>query len=168
MQTSSAAAWSRVLAHLSDRALSFNHITQGDLWALCALLGVGYVYIFDYLGSLSADSPLLRMHDACLFKCQSDSCVACMKKSRDEHYYPKVDHSGCAFTVWELTHAAFHAYLGYKYNFWISFSISVGFEVFEHFFKDCGSWMDIIWNAGGCLFGLLLRVMVDESMASIQ
>lgn len=60
--------------------------------------------------------------------------------------------------MWELTHFLFHVYLGYIYNLPISLGVSVGFELYEHYAKDCGSYMDVLWNGLGCMLGLWLSM----------
>jgi hypothetical protein len=146
------------LGDMWSRAFAWDHITRDKLLALGAVVGTGYVYIFDLLGSLDPHSTLLRAHDACLLGCPTGQCVHAMRVSRDRHYYPKKRHEMCAFTAWELTHLLFHVGVGYYFNLPVSLLISVGFELYEHFFRDCGSFMDVFWNGLGCLLGLWLSI----------
>lgn len=144
-----------------SRALSWEHISRNDYYLLAAMLGVGYVYIFNVLGALEENDSLLQLHDSCLIGCGSPECIECMRRSRDEHYFPSKDHSHCLFTTWELTHFLFHAYIATKYNVYVSAALSVGFELWEHFARNCGSWMDIVWNAAGYCTGVGLMMAVS-------
>jgi hypothetical protein len=64
--------------------------------------------------------------------------------------------------VWELTHFLFHIGLGYYYNLPVSIAISVGFELYEHCFKDCGSWLDLLYNGLGGIVGVALYHFVNR------
>jgi hypothetical protein len=146
----------------AERAFSFDHISRSDWWLLASMLSGGYLYIFKYLGSLPRDHWLIKLQDSCIAQCHDAKCQRVMQQSRDEHYYDGKDHSPCAFTTWEVTHYAFHVFLGYKYNLWVSFGISVAFEIWEHMAKDCGSFLDIFYNGLGALTGLGLRLLIDQ------
>src|SRR5574343_1061639 len=144
----------------AERLMQWDHITPSKLLALGGTMVLGHLYIFDFLGSLPSNSRLLQAHDACILGCHSAACTQTMAKGRDPHYYPGQSHAGCAFTVWELTHFLFHAGVGFFFNLPISLFISVSFELWEHYTRDCGSFLDLAYNGLGCLLGVWLSVVM--------
>lgn len=142
---------------------SFQHITTHNIELLVVLLAAMYVYIFNVV-----DSPFYKArgwdkwYQKCLAPCHSDVCTKVTTTLRDSNYYLDGDnkstaHVDCAFTLWELSHILFHVYLGYTFNFAVSFAISALFELVEHVWFNCGSVLDLGHNATGGLLGVLLR-----------
>ena len=147
------------------RAFSFSHITRHDYTLLIGLLLAAYVYIFFIVdSSLFHHLGLDTLHQKCLRKCESDACKTASVTWRDKNYYldanngdRETPHKNCAFTVWELSHLLMHLWIGYRYNLPLSVGISVAFELFEHYFYDCGSMFDVGYNLAGGVSGAVLR-----------
>jgi len=63
----------------------------------------------------------------------------------------------CVVTKWEISHFFTHIFLGYFTNIYISQGISVGFELYEHYDLNCGSYLDLIYNFLGYIIGYILK-----------
>jgi hypothetical protein len=50
--------------------------------------------------------------------------------------------------------------LGYYTNFYVSFGIGTGFELYEHFVHDCGSLLDFMYNMLGFLIGSYFKPQI--------
>lgn len=125
---------------------------------LLTILSILYIILFYVLDNFPKTlQPYVdKIQYTCLVRC--DTCN--LSNYRDNGYYlnstgPSVN--TCLCTLFEVSHFILHAFLGYYYNIYISLGLSVGFEIFEHYVYDCGSYLDILYNLAGFAFGYTLR-----------
>ena len=61
----------------------------------------------------------------------------------------------CILTMWGLVHFIMYFLLGFLAPdlFWLSFTISIGFEVYEYYAWDCHDVLDIAINTSGLVAG---------------
>lgn len=136
-------------------------------YSLLMLVGIiMYLIIFKVIDHLP--KYLTDWQYICLASCDNTSCQTITKKLRDSHYwidaegYNKMNPIKCKFTMYEFTHLLFHVWIGYEYGIWVSLALSVGFEIFEHIFYDCGSILDLLWNFIGSLIGISLKYFINH------
>jgi hypothetical protein len=135
-----------------------NTLTSRCIQPLMVILILMYIVLFYILDNFPAkwQKKIDDLQYKCLLRC--NSCD--LSGYRDSGYYlldKGPDVKTCLFTVFELSHVIFHMFLGYYYNVYVSLGLSVGFEIYEHYVFDCGSYLDIMHNMGGFLIGYSLR-----------
>lgn len=130
---------------------------------LAIILIIMYLCIFQ-LELILNQKNIDKVHnfsEKCLVGCSGrESTCDCLNSYRDNGYYLFESDNNkvrCAITRWELSHIIFHIFLGYFTNIYISQGLSVGFEIYEHYFYDCGSYLDLMYNFMGFLVGHSLR-----------
>ena len=130
---------------------------------VCAIV---YIIIFQVIERLPKKIKDYQYH--CFAKCETKTCQDITKRLRDKDYWldpdgvKKTDPIKCGMTTYELTHVLFHVWIGYEYGLCVSAVTSSSFEVFEHLFYNCGSYLDLVWNMLGALIGVSLRYFVDK------
>lgn len=119
-----------------------------------------YVSIF-HLEKIVGDETSKKIHDyteKCTIACSDEKICTQVNNLRDDKYYLFDGNSEkCIVTKWEISHFITHAFLGYFTNIYISQSISVGFELYEHYILQCGSYIDLFYNFSGFIIGHILK-----------
>ena len=130
---------------------STNNVDSYDVLKLVGILMVAMILVII----LSLGTHM----NGCICECDADICRAITTNMRDSNYLAgsKTQPIGCIFTIWELSHVCLHILIGYYFNIYLSLGIGIAFEIFEHKFFDCGSMMDVFWNALGALIGISMR-----------
>ena len=125
-----------------------------------------YLGIF-YLEILVGVDNSKSIHDwteKCVIPCKDKKLCDELHKYRDDHYYVfEKDTEKCLVTKWEISHLITHIFLGYFTNIYISQGISIGFELYEHYHIDCGSYIDLVYNFVGFLIGHTLKNIINPS-----
>ena len=134
----------------------WGHISPNVYISLCIVLIIMYMVIFETTETIGAKNAkkFYDVIEKCVVKC-GEKCWA--DEYRGGEYYTFEDSDKCAVSVWEVTHFLMHAFLGFFTNIYISQSMSVGFELYEHFAYDCGSLLDLVWNFAGFATGHALK-----------
>lgn len=98
----------------------------------------------------------------CFLPCKKDICTTITKNMRDSQYLTTTlkQPNECLFTFWEFSHIILHMFIGYFYNFYISTTLSISFEIFEHYVYNCGSLLDLFYNGLGMFIGVYLRYLL--------
>ncbi len=137
---------------------NWNNVTTGMLVILVIIGVIMNHIIFEELDNNSEDIQkyIDKIQSYCFINCDNCSDITNL---RDENYYTlgNADAKKCLMTAWEISHMIFHIFIGYFYNIYISVSISVGYELYEHYFKSCGSFLDLGYNMTGFLIGNHLK-----------
>jgi hypothetical protein len=135
-------------------------------WSLLVLVCViMYLIIFHAIDRLPVF--LKDIQYICLSSCESDLCQTMTSNLRDKSYWldpeglKKTDPIKCGMTLYEMTHLLFHVWIGYEYGICTSSLLSITFELFEHMFYNCGSFLDILWNLIGAFIGIAIRIYVQ-------
>ena len=97
----------------------------------------------------------------CYSKCNGHCGTWSMLKD-DDYYPPTWEVAGaierdCLLSGWEISHFLLHTIIGYFYNFQTHITLSVGYEVYEKYSKNCSSLGDIFINFAGFTVGSYLR-----------
>lgn len=137
---------------------SWNNVTLKHIFVFIILGVIMYIVIFYIIDNVLPKKYRDRIH-SCLIRCNNCEKIT---KLRDDEYlaHDTTDLSTCLFTTWELSHVIYHSFLGYFFNFYISFISGIIFEIFEHEVFNCGSYLDIFWNFVGFLIGYALRTIL--------
>lgn len=166
----------------ADALLSWNNVGTIKLIILIILLIIGNLIIFHsqvfaFFGySEKPEQPVetrteeelsktqemfkkLKKCTECLAHCNHNICKSLTATLRDTDYLNNGSSqpATCIFTGWELSHLIWHMFLGYFYNIYISVTLSVLFELFEHYTLNCASILDLFWNFIGLLIGVFIR-----------
>lgn len=140
----------------------WNGVTLGMLVVLAIVGIIMHYIIFTGLDGWDSNTQAVldNIQATCLVNCDTNSHIT---HWRDKNYYTTgiADAKKCIFTLWEFTHFLFHACVGYFYNIYTSLTLSVGYEIYEHCAKNCGSCLDLVWNFSGFLLGTILRYGVN-------
>jgi len=136
-----------------------------SLVLICIILYLFIFVVLEYTDKFNS------FHQYCFGFCnkKNNTCYK-LNNLRDSNYYSPNNNNSkhpleikgkqgkiCYFTFWELTHFIFHIYIGYWYGFLTSMVFSIGFEIFEHYYFNCGSVLDLGYNGLGMVLGILLR-----------
>lgn len=119
-----------------------------------------FIFIFhlDMFLSKNSVNKIHNFSEKCVIKCTDDETCKKINNYRDSGYYLFDDNSDkCIITKWEISHFIMHAFLGYLTNIYVSTSLSIGFEIFEHYKYNCGSYLDLLYNFSGFLTGYYIR-----------
>jgi hypothetical protein len=140
--------------------LEWGNISTGVYVVLTIVLLCMYVVIF-HLDKIIGDENAKLAHDyteECAVSCSDKVQCETVNSYRDEHYYLFDGNSKkCLVTKWEISHLITHIFLGYFTNIYISQGLSVGFEIYEHYSLDCGSYIDLGYNFIGFVIGHNLK-----------
>lgn len=137
-----------------------------QIWIALAVVGIiVYIAIF-HIDSIIGEENAEVLHaktESCPVACEDHNEKTCdtIHKFRDDGYYILDGESDrCIVTWWEISHVIFHALLGYFTDIYVASTISVGFELYEHYALDCGSWLDLLYNFLGVCIGRALKCTV--------
>lgn len=139
---------------------------RGSASLFILVCSIMYIIIFQVIVRLPR--KIKDYQYFCFAKCQSNTCKDVTKRLRDKDYWMdpggniKTDTVGCGMTTYELTHLLFHVWIGYEYGLCTSAVLSSSFEVFEHLYYNCGSYLDLVWNMMGAFIGVSLRYYVNK------
>ena len=149
-----------------DACLSWNNVSALKLiFFILFVVGLNY-YIFHINGggsnvNTTTDHKSSGPFDTCLITCKNQICKNITSNSRESNYSLGITSNAhvddCIFTGWEFSHVILHMFLGYYFNIYISVSLSVLFEIYEHYVYNCASWLDLFWNTFGLLIGIYIR-----------
>jgi hypothetical protein len=152
----------------NDGFLGWNRVGIGLMVTVVIFLLIIYIFIFCDL-ELSKSGSLKKIRNylySCPIPCKKDN-IKCntVNSYRGNNYGfdPNINgekvrtYESCIFTGWEVSHLILHTILGFFTNIYISQSLSVGFEVYEHYSQDCGSFNDLGINFFGYCIGLGLK-----------
>ena len=132
------------------------------------LIIVFLVMLFFIFGQTGKSKPVVSIREflySCQYKCANKYVCEVVDAMRGENYgfdpnkedlgenTNKLKYKQCLITGWEVSHFLFHVFLGYYYDACISLSVNVVFELFEHYFYDCGSYNDLLINFLGFCVG---------------
>jgi hypothetical protein len=147
----------------------WNDVGMG-LMIVLVLIGI-IIYIFIFCELEFSKHGIIKYTRSCLYACPiscNDGNKNCKKlnsyRGTNYGFDPNIGgkkyrtYESCSFTGWELSHLILHTFLGFFYNIYTSQSISVLFEIWEAYYKDCGSWNDIVINFSGYCIGYGLKV----------
>ena len=139
---------SKTLEHLT----SWSHISIRMWYALAIALIILYILIFKAWTALCGKSKLIdKISNLCMLPCK-DRCPP--KYLRGDRYSLKPNSSpDCVMTIWELSHFIMHVFIGYFYNIQTSLLVGTGFELWEWYYYDCASFIDIFLNTLGAVIG---------------
>lgn len=146
----------------------WNGVGTRSSLVLAVIFAVMYAFIFLDL-AISKTKHVKRLRTllyGCTMPCRegNESCEKVdMYRGKNYGFDPNIDggsyreYSSCLLTGWEASHFLFHMFLGYFYNIYISQTLSVMFEIYEHFGFDCGSVNDLSINLAGYCVGYAMR-----------
>ena len=143
-----------------DSVKSWNNVSARGIIFLIIIVTIGTICIF-YTNFDSYD--VVSINNVCIAKCDHNMCRK-LTQLRDSGYSLNTSDQpyNCIFTMWELSHVFFHMFLGYYFNIYIAITISVVYEIYEHFVHHCGSVLDLFWNTFGALIGVALRHYITK------
>jgi hypothetical protein len=101
---------------------------------------------------------IIKMLYKCHIPCNKNGSCQMLNEYRGGNYWLGHESPDCTLTGWEISHVIVHIFLGFFYNIYISQSISVGFEIYEHMGYNCGSLLELGHNLFGFFIGYALRV----------
>lgn len=146
-----------------DTLLSWNNVTVKKLIVLIFITVIGIICIFyinlDFLNKYN----LPNFNAMCFKQCNTNICKN-LTQLRDSGYmlHSKEQPYDCIFTGWEFSHVILHMFLGYYYNIYVSITYSIVFELYEHYVHNCGSILDLFWNAFGMMIGVTIRYYMSH------
>jgi len=148
---------------------------QNQYLVFCLLLAISYAYIHyvEFYPSESFQASKLHqnitdVHGKCLFNCselpEANGCSFCNLSVRGKSYSVRGDEetkkrdSECFMTFWGFTHFAFYTVVGFFCPdlFWQTFTVGVGWELYEYEALDCHDTLDIVFNTAGFFTGKAL------------
>lgn len=137
--------------------LSWNNVSIENIIILIIVVIIGTICIF-YTNFESPSVKTINLSNICIKECNHDICKR-LTQFRDGGYSlgSKQQPYNCIFTIWELSHVLFHIFLGYFLNIYIAISLSILFELYEHYVHYCASVLDLFWNSIGLLIGVSIR-----------
>ena len=138
----------------------WGNITTNIYIALIITMIILYMIIF-HLKNIIGEKNARIVHDItekCVISCSDKKLCSKVNNLRDSGYYIFDENpEKCIVTKWEISHLIFHMFLGYFTNIYISQGISVGFELYEHYILNCGSYLDLGYNFIGFIIGHKLK-----------
>jgi hypothetical protein len=144
----------------TSTCLSWNNVSALKLIILI-IFAVGLNYYIFYSNTIADTGDKVKSGplDTCLVTCQHSICKKLASQCRESNYSLGlgISHDECIFTGWEFSHVMLHIFLGYFFNAYISVSLSILFEIYEHYVYNCASLLDLFWNTLGLLMGIYLR-----------
>lgn len=144
---------------LSDLIFGWEHIHLSHI--LGGAIGLVFIYWLFFIKLDGTDHRIAKAFDSgCWISCKNPVCKRLMRLMRDDDYmiFSKTCHDECLYSAWEVSHVLLHIAIGYYLNLWVSMSLSIVFEIWEHVSHNCGSVVDVVWNTAGFLAGVGLRV----------
>lgn len=143
-----------------EECLSWNNVgaTKIIIFLIIIIALNYYIFYKNYYNTTNIRGDA-GPFDICLVECDNPVWRNISSTLRDPNYSLgiDVDHRKCMFTGWELSHVILHGLLGYFFNVYISVSLSILFELYEHYVYDCASVLDLFWNTSGLLVGISIR-----------
>jgi hypothetical protein len=143
----------------------WGNITTGMYVALiiAGICMLSVIFRLEKIIGKKTAKEFLDYSEECLVGCSDKDRCDKLAKWRDNNYYMySGDNSKrCIVTKWEISHFITHAFLGYFFNIYISQGISFGFEIYERYSNECGSYLDLGYNFAGFLFGHLLKNYIN-------
>lgn len=149
--------------------LGWNGVGVGLMVVLVLVWIITYIFIFCEFDF--AKRGFIKWFRSCLYGCplpckdENEKCkVLNSYRGANYGFDPNIGgkkyrtYETCSFTGWEASHLILHIFLGFFYNIYISQSISVVFEIWEDYYKDCGSYVDLEINFAGYCIGYGLKV----------
>jgi hypothetical protein len=140
--------------------LDWGDITLGTITGL-VIAGIIMIILIFHLESIVGIRNAKKIHDMsekCVVGCANKKLCTATNNLRSAGYYMFDDpNNKCVVTRWEISHIITHIFLGYFTNIYISQFISVGFELYEHYYLDCGSILDLLYNFTGFIIGHQLK-----------
>lgn len=144
----------------------WNDVRGNSSLVLAVIFAVMYAFIFlDLAVSKTKYVKLVRswLYD-CRIPCRdgNQTCAKVNSYRGDNYGFDPnggsyIEYKTCLFTGWEASHFLFHMFLGFFYNVYISQTLSLMFEIYEHYAEDCGSFNDLSINLAGFCVGYGLR-----------
>jgi hypothetical protein len=148
--------------------LEWGSISNG-VYIMIIILGIIQYTIIFHLDKInvSLSKSFNKFMFTCAKKCENKKDCEVVNSLRDDYYYMQnTDNSellDCKITRWEISHFFTHIFLGYFTNIYISQSISVVFEIYEHYALDCGSYLDLVYNMAGFMVGHTLKNYINRT-----
>jgi hypothetical protein len=150
-----------------------NILEWGDIsnavYIMVVMLGIiQYTMIFhlDKINT-SLSKSFNKTMFTCASKCVNKKDCEFVNALRDDYYYMQTtgdsESLDCKITRWEISHFFTHIFLGYFSNIYISQGISVGFELYEHYALNCGSYLDLGYNFAGFMVGHTLKNYINRT-----
>lgn len=97
----------------------------------------------------------------CTISCPDNGCKY-WNSLRDGDYWLDVEKKNCITNnSGSFSFFLVHIFLGYFYNIYVSQTISIGFEIYEQKFHNCGSYLDLGYNFMGFLVGHTLKNYIN-------
>lgn len=127
------------------------------------IIGIMMNLLIFYLDCIFPKHIVDKIHnfsEQCVIDCTDESKCEKVNCWRDKGYYAfESEHNNkkCMVTRWEISHFLTHMFLGYFTNIYVSLPISIGFEIYEHYKYDCGSYLDLVYNFSGFVVGNIMR-----------
>lgn len=121
------------------------------------------MYVIIFLVIDKTHPSIARLQYICFAKCNNDSCKWRNSTFRDKDYWLDVNGKNylnpveCNLTTYEFGHFLFHIWLSYEFGFIPSIVSGIICELFEHYFYNCGSYLDLFWNTLGAIIGLIIK-----------
>jgi hypothetical protein len=135
-------------------------MTINGIIALAIIFILYYIVIF-HLDLCIGDENSKFVHsytETCVVGCKTSKPLCELTNGlRSNGYYLFGDYDKCIVSWWEISHVTLHMWLGYFTNIYVSQTVSVGFELYEHFALGCGSFLDLLYNFLGFAIGNQLR-----------
>lgn len=139
------------------KLFSWDGVTGFKIGVLIVVILIGTFIVFDVYQYLRQYDWIKKIGEACIYKCDGETCKAYSRQWRGGNYHDTLDKklppSGCMLTSWELSHFIFHIFIGYYYNLYISLLVGFGFEFYESQRCQCHSGFDLLYNTAGALVG---------------
>lgn len=139
--------------------LLWGDVGKQKIQALIIICLCMYIYIF-HISQRLYDKYKIEVDEFCLYECNTPLCKNIVKNSRDSGYFlhdKLYEADKCGLTWYEITHVIFHIFIGYYYNIYVSLGVGIGFEIFERYKFNNGSYLDILYNMLGFVIGYNIR-----------
>lgn len=136
--------------------LQWGNVGKQKIQTLMILLIIIYLFQYHFIEYLYKKTGIyVGLDGYCIRKCSSQTCKNMVTNYRNSDYWAATNLSptNCAITAWEIAHTILHIFIGYYYNIHMSVLLSVGHELYEHYYLDRGSYLDLFYNMMGFVIG---------------
>ena len=116
-----------------------------------------FIFHLDKIFNEELVEKIRTLCDTCVVDCDDKKTCEKVNYFRDKKYYYNDKSKKCLVSSWEISHFLMHLFLGYYSNIYVSQTASIGYEIYEHKYHDCGSYIDLIYNFAGFYTGFVLR-----------
>lgn len=142
-----------------DSCLSWNNVSTQNLIIFIMVVIISTLCVFSLLTNPSTKIVNEILGNMCLINCDHNLCQNMTYNLRDISYLmdSEMEHTKCLLTGWELSHLLLYVIIGYFFNIYIALTLSVLFELYEHYMYDCASILDLFWNTLGLFIGISIR-----------